>query len=123
MDLVSRRFEINTANPGGASFEKVAKVFCRTASVHERRNDYNQAIEMYQKALTHDNSRSTRNALREVERAKDKFENECHLDPVKAEEHRTKGNELFAAKDWAAAKAEYDEGIKRNPQDQRLYLY
>ena len=121
MDLVSRRFKINTANPGGASGEKVAKVFCRMASVHERRNDYNQAIEMYQKALTEDNSRFTRNALREVERAKDKFENESYLDPVKAEEHRMKGNEFFAAKDWAAAKAEYDESIKRNPKDPRLY--
>ena len=121
MDLASRRYEINTANPGGASFEKVAKVFCRMASVHERRNDYNQAIEMYQKALTEDNSRFTRNALREVERAKEKVENESYLDPVKAEEHRMKGNELFAARDWAAAKAEYDESIKRNPKDPRLY--
>ena len=77
---------------------------------------------MYQKALTEDNSRSTREALREVERAEEKLENECRLDPVKAEEHRTKGNRLFAAKDWAAAKAEYDEGIKRNPKDPRLYL-
>ena len=43
------------------------------------------------------------------------------MDPVKAEEHRTKGNEIFAAKDWAAAKAEYDEGIKRNPKNPKLY--
>ena len=122
MDLVSRRLAINAANPGGASLEKVAKVFCRMASVHVRRHDYNQAKAMYQKALTEDNSRSTREALREVELAEDKLENECRLDPVKAEEHRTKGNRLFAAKDWAAAKAEYDEGIKRNPEDPRLYL-
>ena len=121
MHLISRRLEINTANPGGASSEKVAKVFCRMASVHERRNEYNQAIEMYQKALTEDSSRVTKNALREVERAKEKFENESYLDTVKADEHRVKGNEFFAAKDWAAAKAEYDEGIKRNPKDPRLY--
>ena len=121
MNLISRRLEINTANPGGASSEKVAKIICRMACVHEKRNNYDQAIEMYPKALTEDNSRSTRNALREVERAKENSVNECHLDPVKAEEHRTKGNELFAAKDWAAAKAEYDESIKRNPKDPRLY--
>ena len=86
MDLVSRRYEINTASPGGASFEKVAKMLCRMASVHEKRNNYDQAIEMYQKALTEDNSRSTRNALREVERTKENFENETYMDPVKAEE-------------------------------------
>ena len=121
MDLVSRRFEFNIANPGGASPEKMAKVFCRMASVHERRNEYNQAIEMYQKALTEDNSRFTRNALREVERAKEKFENESYLDPLKADEHRLKGNEFFAVRDWAAAKAEYDEGIRRNPNNPRLW--
>ena len=43
------------------------------------------------------------------------------MDPVKAEEHNAKGNELFAAKNWAAAKAEFDEAIKRNPKDPRLY--
>ena len=39
-ELVSRRCKINTANPGGASGEKVAKVFCRMASVHEKRGEY-----------------------------------------------------------------------------------
>ncbi|CAJ1328321.1 unnamed protein product [Effrenium voratum] len=37
-DLIERRYEINSANPGGASFEKVAKVFMRMASVYEKQN-------------------------------------------------------------------------------------
>merc|ERR1719343_946322 len=35
-DLIERRYEINTACAGGASFEKVAKVYARMASVYER---------------------------------------------------------------------------------------
>merc|ERR1719203_1392499 len=34
-DKVLRRYEINSANPGGGSFEKVAKVLSRIAVVHE----------------------------------------------------------------------------------------
>jgi stress-induced-phosphoprotein 1 len=119
--LIERRYEINSANPGGASFEKVAKVLNRLASVHEKRKQFDQAIEYYNKALTEDNNRSTRNALRELERMKEKFEKEAYLDPVKAEEHREKGNEFFKAQKWAAAKSEYDEGVKRNPKDAKLY--
>jgi len=120
-DLTLRRYEINSANPGGASFEKVAKVFTRMASVYEKMKKWDDAIEYYNKALTEDNNRHTRNALRELERAKEKFERESYLDPAKAEEHRQKGNDFFKENKWADAKGEYDEGIKRNPKDPKLY--
>jgi len=120
-DLIDRRYEINSACPGGGSFEKVGKVLSRMASVYEKRKKFDEAMEYYKKSLTEDNSRHTRNALRDCERAKDKFEREGYLDAGKAEEHREKGNEFFKAADWANAKAEYDEAVKRNPKDAKLY--
>eukprot|EP00434_Breviolum_minutum_P015633 symbB.v1.2.013771.t1/scaffold983.1/size146703/6 len=68
--LISKRYEINSRNPGGASFEKVAKVYLRMASVFEKQERFEEAIAMYNKALTEDNNKQTRNALREAERAK-----------------------------------------------------
>lgn len=120
-DLVARRYEINTACPGGASFEKVAKVYCRMASVYEKQKRYDEAIAMYSKALMEDNSKNTRNALREVTAAKEKWEKDQYVDAAKAEEHREKGNEHFKSNRHAEAKAEYDEAIRRNPKDARLY--
>lgn len=120
-DLLNRRYEINAQNPGGASFEKVAKVYNRMASVYEKQREYDKAIEMYNKALTEDNNRQTRNALREIERAKEKWERERYQDSGKAEEHREKGNEFFKNNDFAKAKTEYDEAIRRNPGDAKLY--
>eukprot|EP00928_Gymnodinium_smaydae_P069129 TRINITY_DN5251_c0_g2_i1.p1 TRINITY_DN5251_c0_g2~~TRINITY_DN5251_c0_g2_i1.p1 ORF type:complete len:621 (+),score=229.41 TRINITY_DN5251_c0_g2_i1:121-1863(+) len=120
-DLINRRYDINSANPGGASFEKVAKVFARMASVYEKKKEFALAIEMYNKSLTEDNTKQTRNALRELERAKEKFEKEQYIDPVKAEEHNDKAREFFKANEMAKAKAEYDEAIKRNPKDAKLY--
>ena len=77
-DLITRRYEINSANPGGASSEKVAKVLNRMASVHAKRKEFDQAIECFNKALTEDNNRQTRHALRELEQAKEKFEKELY---------------------------------------------
>jgi stress-induced-phosphoprotein 1 len=120
-DLLDRRYDINSANPGGASFEKVAKVYVRMASIYEKKKDFTQAKAMYEKSLMEDNTRYSRNALRELERAQEKHEKEAYLDPAKAEEHRLKGNDFFKGQEYAAAKAEYDEGIKRNPKDAKLY--
>merc|ERR1711912_167186 len=120
-DLIKRRYEMNSALPGGGSFEKVAKIFCRIAVVHEQKKQFDQAIEYYNKALMEDNNRNTRNALRELEKKKEKAEKEAYLDPAKAEEHREKGNEYFKAQNWAEAKKEYDESIKRNPKEAKTY--
>jgi len=120
-DLLERRYEINSANSGGASFEKVAKVYVRMASIYEKRKEFAKAKELYEKSLMEDNTKNTRNALREMERFQEKYEKTAYLDPVKAEEHREKGNEFFKAQDWPNAKNEYDEGIKRDPTNAKLY--
>lgn len=120
-DLVSRRYEINSANPGGASFEKVAKIYNRMAAVYEKKKDFDTAKEMYEKALTEDNNRQTRNAIRELERAKEAHEKATLFNPEQAEEHNEKAKEFFKAQNWPGAKAEYDEAIKRNPKDAKLY--
>merc|ERR1712135_162529 len=36
-------------------------------------------------------------------------------------EHREAGNEAFKKQDWAEAKKQYDEAVKRNPTDAKLY--
>lgn len=76
---------------------------------------------MYNKALMEDNIPATRNALRELEKARDKHEKEAYLDSGKADEAKEKGNEFFKAQEWANAKKEYDEALKRNPKDAKLY--
>jgi len=107
--------------PGGASFEKVAKILVRMAAVYEKKRDYETAKVYYEKAMMEDNNKNTRNALREMERSRDHWEKTAYLDPVKAEEHREKGNEFFKAQKYPEAKVEYDEAVKRNPKDAKLY--
>jgi len=120
-DLLNRRYEMNNALSGGAAFEKVAKVYVRMASIHEKKKEWDKAKEMYDRAMLEDNNRFTRNALRDMERNREKIEKADYLDPVKAEEAREKGNAFFKENKMSEAKEQYDEAIKRNPKDAKLY--
>lgn len=119
--VLEKRYDMNSANRGGASFEKVAKVLNRIASCFAKQNKFDQAIEYYEKSLAEDNHRNTRNALRECEKEKIKFEKEAYFDAGLAEEHKEKGNAFFKDQKWVEAKAEYDEAIKRNASDAKLW--
>ena len=59
---LDRRYEMNGALSGGASFEKVGKVYSRMAKVYEKQQKFDEALKMYEKALTEDNNRQIRNA-------------------------------------------------------------
>ncbi|KAI4835684.1 Hsp70/Hsp90 organizing protein [Plasmodium brasilianum] len=104
-----------------ADFSQVAKVYNRLAISYAYMKNYDKAIEAYRKSLVEDNNRATRNALKELERKKEKEEREAYIDPIKAEEHKNKGNEYFKNNDFPNAKKEYDEAIRRNPNDAKLY--
>lgn len=104
-----------------AEFIQVAKLYNRLAISYINMKKYDLAIEAYRKSLVEDNNRATRNALKELERRKEKEEKEAYIDPDKAEEHKNKGNEYFKNNDFPSAKKEYDEAIRRNPNDAKLY--
>merc|ERR1719217_1971668 len=120
-DVIDNKMDMNMNLSGGCNSEKLAKIYCRMASCYTKQKLFEKAIEMYNKALVEDNNKTVRNGLRECERLKEQHEKESYLDPVKAEEHREKGNEYFKAQKWVEAKQEYDEGIRRNPKDAKLY--
>jgi len=93
-DVVDRRCEFNSANPGGASVEKVAKVLSRMASIYEKKKQFDKAIEMYNKSLTEVDSNATRNALRELAKAREKLERRSSVLPAMAVERHGKLQEL-----------------------------
>lgn len=112
---IERRYDVK------ADFLVISKIYNRLASCYTKMEMYDEAMAAYQKSLLEDNNRVTRCALKEVERLKEKREREKYIDPQKAEEHREKGNEYFKAFKFPEAKKEYDEAIRRNPMDAKLY--
>ena len=120
-DALSRKSDIYATNKDGANYEKVCKVYCRLGAVYLKLNSFDEAVVAYQKALTENNDKNTRNLLREAEAARDKWVKESYINPEIAEKHRERGNQLFKECKYADAKSEYDEAIKRNPTDAKLY--
>eukprot|EP01066_Platyproteum_vivax_P007282 Platyproteum_vivax@DN2813_c0_g1_i3.p1 len=114
-NLLDKRYEIK------ADFQAVAKVFNRLAASYTKQKRFQEALDMYEKSLCEDNNRSTRNLIKELQRVKDKTEIEAYQNPELAEEAKQRGNEHFAACRYPEAKTEYDEALKRNPADAKLY--
>jgi stress-induced-phosphoprotein 1 len=119
--VLERRYDMNSALPNGGSYEKVAKIMNRLASMYLKQNKYAEAIAYYNKSLTEDNNKNTRNLLREAQAAMDKAEKDAYLNPELAEKAREEGNTFFKEGKFAEAKLKYDEAIKRNPKDAKLY--
>lgn len=59
--------------------------------------------------------------MKKAEKAKKESEEKAYLDPVKAEEHKVKGNEFMEKGDYPSAVKEYSEGIRRDPTNKNLY--
>lgn len=109
--VLQRRYEMNLANAGGASYDKAVKVMNRLARCYQKQLKYNDAIQTYKLSLTEDNNRDTHDALRDVEKAKDNADKKAHVDVTKATEDNNKGTEHFRSKEWVKVRERYDEAM------------
>ena len=60
-------------------------------------------------------------ALQKAIKIRKEDEDLAYINPVIAEEHRQKGNELFKEGKYPLAIKEYDEGIRRDPKAIAIY--
>ncbi|CAN6486396.1 unnamed protein product [Victoria cruziana] len=83
--------------------------------------DYEPAIETFQKALTEHRNPDTLKKLNDAEKAKKELEQQEYFDPKVAGEEREKGNEYFKQQKYPEAVKHYTEAIRRNPRDAKVY--
>ncbi|KAI3656961.1 hypothetical protein MP638_004192 [Amoeboaphelidium occidentale] len=104
-----------------ADFKHIARALYRIGNSYFKLENYTEAIKFLQKSLTEHRNAETLNRLKEAEAIKDRLEREAYQDPAKADEARTKGNELFKDSKYAEAVSFYSESIKRAEKDPRGY--
>ena len=100
-----------------APFEDRAKAYTRCAKAYQKKRDLGQAIEMCKAAQLESYSKETQRLLKSMELEKKKKDKLDYQDPEKAEEAKQRGNTFFREKKFPQAIAEYEDAVKRAPND------
>eukprot|EP01101_Sappina_pedata_P009288 TRINITY_DN5371_c0_g1_i1.p1 TRINITY_DN5371_c0_g1~~TRINITY_DN5371_c0_g1_i1.p1 ORF type:complete len:351 (+),score=191.74 TRINITY_DN5371_c0_g1_i1:65-1054(+) len=100
-----------------AAYANIAKAHVRIANSFAKLEQYDDAINHYNKALTNDRQATTLDALKKAEKAKDEKAKKDYLDPELSLKARQEGNEFFKKQDYPSAVKNYTDAIKRNPEE------
>ena len=107
--------EVGKAN--FAPFVDRAKCLTRMGKSYQKKGDLAEAIEAYKNAQLEHHTKDTERMLKNLELEKKKADKLAYQDPVKADEAKQRGNDLFRQQKWGEAVIEYEEAVKRNPKD------
>lgn len=112
---------IEVGRENRADFKLIGKAFARIGNSYRKMEDYQQAKVYYEKAMSEHRTPEVKTSLSEVESKIKELERKAYIDPVKAEEEKERGNDLYKKGDYSTAIKHYSEAIKRNPDDPKLY--
>lgn len=104
-----------------ADYKMIAKALTRKGNAYYKQGNLEEAIRWYQSALTEHRNPDTLKRLNEAEKKLKKRKEEEYMDPSLGEEARQRGNDSFKEGDYPSAIKEYEEAVKRNPQDYKAY--
>lgn len=106
---------------GGYDFEKMGKAMARRANALFKQGKLDESLAAYAEAELEHKSTEIKDARKRVEKAKKEAEAKAYINPELAEVHKNKGNELFTAGNFVGALKEFDEGLKRDPNNKAIY--
>ncbi|PSN52087.1 Stress-induced-phosphoprotein 1 [Blattella germanica] len=112
---------IEVGRENRADFKLIAKAFTRIGNAHIKLGDLHRAKTAFEKSMSEFRTPEIKALLSNVEKKIKEEERKAYIDPVKAEEEKEIGNELFKNGDYATAMKHYSEAIKRNPDDPKYY--
>mmetsp|Transcript_5198 Transcript_5198/g.10757 ORF Transcript_5198/g.10757 Transcript_5198/m.10757 type:complete len:558 (+) Transcript_5198:66-1739(+) len=100
-----------------ASFEDRAKALTRCAKAYQKKKDLGKAIEMCKSAQLESYNKDTQRLLKSLELEKKKKDKLDYQDETKAQEAKQRGNDFFREKNFPEAIKEYEDAVKRAPND------
>jgi len=112
---------IEKSKGGNYDYVKLGRALSRKATAKLAQNKFDEAIELYHSSLLEYNDPNVKDLLKKAERTKREFEEKQYLNPEVAEQHRVNGNKLFEQGDYPGAIKEYNEGLRRDPQNKAIF--
>eukprot|EP00118_Oscarella_pearsei_P025263 m.307856 g.307856 ORF g.307856 m.307856 type:complete len:553 (+) comp42942_c0_seq1:67-1725(+) len=104
-----------------APFSLVAKAFTRMGNACVKQENWEDAIQYYDKSLTEDRTKDVEKRKRDVEKKLAEQKKKEYINPELSLEEKEKGNAFFQKGDFPSAMKHYSEAIQRNPDDAKLY--
>lgn len=121
IDDCKKAIEENASRHLRTDFKIIARAYGRMGNAYVKLEDYDKAIEAYEKSLVESSDSKILRALREAERIRKKKQEEAYINPELSQKERKEGNDLFLAGKFPESIAKYTEAIKRNPNDAAPY--
>ena len=104
-----------------ADYQLIARAFSRMGNAHMKKEEYTEAINAYNKALTEHRTAPTLAALQKAEKLQEEKLKRDYINPEISLQEKEKGNEEFKAGHFPEAIKHYSEAIRRNPSDHVLF--
>lgn len=121
IDDCKKAIEENASRHLRSDFKIIARAYGRMGNAYMKLEEYDRAVEAYEKSLVESSDSKILRALREAERIRKKKQEEAYINPELSEKERKEGNDLFLAGKFPESIAKYTEAIKRNPKDAAPY--
>lgn len=104
-----------------ADFKLIAKALFRIGRCYEKQDDMANAKKYFDKALSEHRSPEIIKAAQALDKKIKEIERKSYINPEIAEQEKQLGNAAFSKGDFPTAMKHYNEAIKRNPDDAKLY--